>query len=394
MERFVILLIFSLLFCLLKSQKIDVWTGSKLGTTEYNMEMNVIRQGKKDHQRAVSLTNEKKELLCVTFQRPNATVTNILYDNIRIMGTSCDWAIVFYSGTTEQIQSICNDPKISSRIIHCKANEASLVDRYIPSHDGSKQIKISIPKTVLYQDIVSYLGGYNRVFLMDEDISLEGFDINLFLLHWNCAFHPPPLIAQPVVYESNQYINYLNKKSWSRGDRKNVIASGVGLVEQQVPFFDAIFLEWFIKRVLSLTKETALAYGVDWGHDRSWCNAARLYNTYVLNYPNTSIPCAVLPKTYIHHLNLKSMDSKRENRKLFQINGQKVVQHYVNLFPTWVEMDVLKPNNPLDIKRNGLKFPRILELNPKCVAVKGKPLSLNNLYNTTTSSINMKFNKV
>jgi hypothetical protein len=347
----------------------EMLIGSKLGTTEYNQEMNAIKLGKKDYHRAAQLTLPKKELLCVVFTSPNATTNEVMFRNVEMMGDGCDWAVIHYNGTPEGIDSLCNDPRLKTRAIHCARNEASKEERFCDSLDGKSRVKLSVPKTIFYHDLVPYLHKYKRVFLMDEDISLEGFDVKRFLLHWDCGLHPPPLVAQPTIFESNQYINYLNMNSWKKGDRSKVIASGVGLVEQQVPMFDAVYFEWFVRRVLSQTKETALQHGVDWGHDRSWCNAARMYSKYVLNYPNTSVPCAVLPRaTPVHHLNLRSMDNKREHRDLFQANGAKVVQKYVDLFPTWVQVDVLKPNNPLDPK-NFEAFPRVRKLNEKCVAL-------------------------
>jgi hypothetical protein len=347
----------------------EMLVGSKLGTSEYNEEMNAIRLGKKDYHKAALSTLPKKELLCVVFTSPNATTNEVMFRNAELMGDSCDWAVIHYNGTPEQIATVCNEPRLKARSIHCDRNEASKDHRHCDSLDGKSRVKLSVPKTVFYHDLLPYLHRYERVFLMDEDISLEGFDVKQFMLHWNCGLHPPPLVVQPTIFESNQYINYLNKNSWKKGDRSKVIACGVGLVEQQVPFFDAVYFEWFVRRVLSQTKETALNYGVDWGHDRSWCNAARMYSKYVLNYPNSSVPCAVLPRaTPVHHLNLRSMDNKREHRDLFQANGAKVVQKYVDLFPTWVQVDVLKPNNPLDPK-NFEAFPRVHKLNERCVAM-------------------------
>ncbi len=203
---------------------------------------------------------------------------------------------------------------------------------------------------------------------MDEDISLSGFNASQFLLYWACAFPASPLVVQPLIYESNQYINYLNLKSWRRGARNQIVASAVGLIEQQVPLFDAVFFEWFVKRVLAQTYNIALHHGVDWGHDRSWCNAAAMYAKYVLNYSEDYVHCAIFPQaTPVHHYNHKSMSTKRDNRPLFHANGVKVVQQYIDLFPTWVVVDVLAENNPLDY-RNYAMFRRVSTLNTTCVA--------------------------
>ena len=116
---------------------------------------------------------------------------------------------------------------------------------------------------------------------------------------WDCAFwpQPPPLIVQPLIHESIQFFTYLNRDFWQRQQDKHnystaVLASSVGLIEQQVPLFDSMFFEWFVKRVLALTRDRALEMGADWGADRMWCSAA---NTYALKVLNWTVPAGTAP---------------------------------------------------------------------------------------------------
>ena len=51
-----------------------------------------------------------------------------------------------------------------------------------------------------------------------------------------------------------------------------------------VPMIDARFFEWFVTRVLSMTRDIAIKMGVDQGLDKTWCNAAKVYGKRVLNY--------------------------------------------------------------------------------------------------------------
>lgn len=356
-----------------KGGRPDVYIGSKLNTKGYNKELEVIEHGKVDLQTAFGTTGSRKKLLCATFLSGNSSLPSLMFDNVKTMGTHCDWALIFYSGDTPSINKICNDERIKGKWIHCERNVATIRKRFMPNAvnktaNTTSNVKLSVPKTIFYRDLLPYLPKYEKVFLMDEDISLTGFEIERFLSHWQCSFTPPPLIVQPLVFESNQYINYLNLNSWKKGDRKGIFASSVGLIEQQVPFFESTFFEWFVRRVLVHTYDTALYRGVDWGHDRSWCNAAAMYARLVLNRTaESSVVCAVLPRgTPIHHYNHKSMATKRDNRALFHANGVQVVQHYINLFPTWVITDVLAPNNPLD-HRNFHKYPRVSQLDQQCV---------------------------
>lgn len=342
------------------------WNGSAVGTENYKMEVAVINQAKADYAKVTLGT--RKGLLCATFVGANESASEILLINLKVMSGKCDWAIILYSGTQAAVDRVCEDERIASVAVHCQRSPASFGDHMMQSHNGRTPVKLSIPKTVLYQELMPYVRHYKQVFLLDEDISLEGFNITSFQQHWDCAFPHKPLIVQPLIFESNQFITFMNLKSWSADHRSKIVASAVGLVEQQVPLMDAVFFEWFVKRVLSFTRETALQHGVDWGHDRSWCNAAAMYSRAVLQYPNDSVPCAVFPTAPpVHHLNLKSMASKRENRSRFHANGVKVVQLYIDLFPTWVITDLLAPNNPLD-PRNKHKFPRATELDQQCLA--------------------------
>ena len=58
--------------------------------------------------------------------------------------------------------------------------------------------------------------------------------------------------------------------------------SSVGLIEQQVPLFDSMFFEGFVKRMLALTRDRAVEMWADWGADRMWCSAANMYVLKVL----------------------------------------------------------------------------------------------------------------
>lgn len=64
-------------------------------------------------------------------------------------------------------------------------------------------------------------------FYLDEDIGLHGFNPSLFLSTSKCAFTPRPLIVQPLIAESNQYLLFVNEKPWREGHWDQVVASEV-----------------------------------------------------------------------------------------------------------------------------------------------------------------------
>mmetsp|Transcript_7988 Transcript_7988/g.13276 ORF Transcript_7988/g.13276 Transcript_7988/m.13276 type:complete len:386 (+) Transcript_7988:142-1299(+) len=338
----------------------EPWVGSKLGTEKYHKEYDAIELAKADYVQAIEEQSKtpRKELLCVTFLKATIPVPTTLLENVNIMGSGCDWAIVMYDGEQQEVNAICNHSDIAPKVVLCERNA-----------DTFHEPKTSVPKTVLYQGLLPVLPRYHRVFLMDEDISLSGFNHSQLLTIWNCAFEQRPLIVQPLVVESNQYLVYVNERPWLEAPWTDVIASQVGYIEQQVPMFDSIFFTWFVKRVLSQTKEFSLKYGIDWGHDRSWCNAAKMYARDVLHWPvvsnesgirETAPPCALVTQrgTGVHHLNKMTMKIIRGNAAVFRKHAFIVVQKYVDLFPTWVGMDMLNPNNPLD-PANAKKFKQV-----------------------------------
>jgi len=227
----------------------------------------------------------------------------------------------------------------------------------------------AVPKSVLYSELLPYLPQFQRIFLMDEDISLVGFDFENIMKIWNCAFYPfpPPLVVQPLIAESNQYFKFVGVKAWSG---MGVLATASGIVEQQVPMFDATFFEWFVKRCLSMTKQDAIDAGVDWGGDRSWCNAAKMYGRDVLKQKREYVHCALLVGgTPVHHMNTKAIASKRTNKKEFLKQGFMMVDKYVNLFPTWTILDITRSPNPLD-RLHGRKYVKSKKLDANCTKSK------------------------
>lgn len=217
-----------------------------------NYEFHAIKKATKDFSSPSNSSNSPvrvKGLLCVTFLRASINPSINLFSNVLLMNGSCEWAIIVYDGEPKSVRYICNNPQIKRVSIHCARATDSINNKtvIVPVRKRSKgksdkdiyvniTQKLSIPKTVLYRELLPYLKNYRHVFLLDEDISLVGFDLNTFLRIRHCAFSPysAPLISQPLIAESNQYFRYVNFNSWQRDSLRPVIASETGLVEQQV----------------------------------------------------------------------------------------------------------------------------------------------------------------
>ena len=134
----------------------------------------------------------------------------------------------------------------------------------------------------------------------------------------------------------------------------------------KVPFFDALFFEWFVRRVLSYTKEIAFENGVDWGHDMSWCRAAKMYSMLVLNWSSEAVVCAIITAgTPIHHLDTNSITNKHSNRAFFRSRGNIVVSYYRKLFPSWVLSDIDELPNPVSSVYGHL-YKKVVRLDRSC----------------------------
>jgi hypothetical protein len=375
--------------------------------TESIQENVVLQQGVEDL--LLRRGQRDKKLLCVTFIKVDRRALQTLRVNIQHMAQSCDWAVLFYEGSFADIYNFCSTAGHEARVVYCQ-RVAETVNRpvvNIKSGQNTVQLLLDVPKSALYSELLPFLPRYESVFLMDQDISLVGFDVAVFLATWRCAFHPhpPPLLVQPVIVERTQYFPYVHLRAWRNENKtRSAVAAGVGLVEQQVPFFNAQFFEWLVRRVLAQTRGAALTYGVDQSLDRTWCKAADAYAKAVLgiNYSrNTSQACAIIigpstggsmpvpsaiPKseaprgrdiardrtrtsghdTAVHHLNTRALSNKKANRKLYREKGRHVHERYKNLFPTWVLEDIRREPNPLD-RSSSRKFTRSKGIDMQCV---------------------------
>jgi hypothetical protein len=68
----------------------------------------------------------------------------------------------------------------------------------------------------------------------------------------------------------------------------------------------------------------------------------------------------------IHHANTKSNTFKKDFPDKFRMNGHLIIQKYINLFPTWVEIDIMEATNPLSVIY-GDHYKKIKQLNQTCV---------------------------
>lgn len=233
-------------------------------------------------------------LFGVVTRRPEPRVRAILRANLHATSiTAASWVLLTYDDSC-----------------HLWAREYGL-GRFA-CDDGHLKTRGFRPKALLLQRLVRHLNGHEAVWTLDDDISLERFDLRAFWSIRSCAFRGgPPVIVQPVVRGRGQDFWPFNYDSWrslnmtgpsSRAVNRQV-ALQTAFIEQQAPLFDATF---FASSLMPIWQEMAALHvttGSDQGLDLLWCGAAARSRA-------GRVPCAVIGVP-VDHLNLKTISKKR-----------------------------------------------------------------------------------
>jgi hypothetical protein len=221
-----------------------------------NQEWNAINEGREMVERELNSFVFRKHLLCATFVNSTheASKKNLI-KNMKLSYFDCDWAIVIYGGSKHVI---CNNHDYLKYFVFCDHTHA------LKKHPNLMANFQHIPKPLLYFDLLPYLPDYQYVVLFDEDISVQEFNFNVYNEIFHCSFYPapPPLISQGLIREESQDFEFLRPSGWE--DLPDVIASETYYIEQQMPFFNAIFFHWFVEHVLSRALPMVIQTGSTW----------------------------------------------------------------------------------------------------------------------------------
>lgn len=280
----------------------------------------ISKSGSKDIEVYVNSTIRKK-LLCASFLNTSMESILFLFGNMNIMAGHCDWAVVIYDiGVMSQV-TLCSTQSLSAVTVHCKMSAS------FPNGSNHEEV----PRAVLFSDLSSLLPLYDQVFLLDEGVSLFGFDPEEFLRISQHGFSSGvPLVTHPLVSEStmvNPFFNYNHwKGSASIGNQSHltiennsslphedniknnenssnssvldmgpmlespetVLASEVLLMESVAMLMDCSFLQWLLEKVVSKSRSKMLETATDWGLHRLICGAARSYSLESRNLSSNS----------------------------------------------------------------------------------------------------------
>lgn len=295
----------------------------------------------------------RKPLLLATFVNlTNPLSRQTLQINLETIKFRGEWVIIYYDGQ-EKDQDICQTHK--QHILHCAPTTIVKGDMSV------------IPKPLFYTELLPFLPSFQYIYILDEDISFEEFRLTRYQHIHQCAFHPapPPLISQSLVTLNDQKFTYLNKQSWE--SVSGIVATEIGLVEQQAPYFHSLFLQWFIQTILPPTLDAARRLESSWGMDLTWCNAAYSFAKDVMRYDMRGyVPCALLILAPpLRHLNGRTMKNKVTNRTEFESKGLKMFPKFRHHFPTWFDGGKVRYMDPLELKYN---FTRSFQLPSTCTS--------------------------
>jgi hypothetical protein len=303
-------------------------------------------------------STKKKPLLVTTFINASRVISvDLLKSNIQKLqltaGEKVEFVVVVYYGTPKMVYRACyEDLKIAKSIIHCQK-------ALLPS---THTFSLSFPKPVLYAELLPFLPFYQRVMVLDEDISLREFNYDKFMKIWNCADWPslhPPLIVQGLLYEETQLFPFVHWSEWRSKELSPVIAAEAKFIEQQMPSFDTFFLYWFIDAVVHKMLALSMELQTDWGIDSTWCAAAEQFATDILGWNKNGnyYSCAYLTGSEpFHHMNSRSLATKTANLTLFNKRGKMLIAAWRKEFPYWSRDTRNQPiPNPLD-SDSGLKL--------------------------------------
>ena len=359
-------------------------------------------------------TKNRKPLLCATFTTSDREALKRVLGNMRQMREHCEWAVLFYDLTSDhsairllehtalqegltiakaevvptrqtvlethgidlavQVAKLTAysdlNPILRKALLDDDNFRSSFSDRarhrqlHQTNTNRSSHNALVYPKSLQFLSLLPLLPRYQRVWLLDADISLQGFRADRFLLVVDCAFERPPLVAQPLIAEHTQSYKFLNAAEWekaqaldeqgkgSRGafsfpsgdadahvavntNPKNVLASASAFLEIQAPLLESAFFEWFLRFLVVPMAAPSHILGADWGFDALFCRAAAAFSAATAAEGEAAAagnhdkgePCVVVVAgTPVHHVDRRDLDAtlgrdvkKALNRALMRI---------------------------------------------------------------------------
>ena len=285
------------------------------------------------------LNPPQKSLLCTTFTslRSEKSWRNIV-QNVKYARERCEWLVVSYN--------FVDDILYSSRVALID-EVASSANTFVSIMRHSFGNVHGLMKPLLFDALLPLLKTYSKVWLMDEDISIVGFNFHSYFGIWDCAFNgasPPPVISQPLI-NGNKYTPPFTMEGWAMYQNSVVAVQSVW-IEQQSPILDATFFSWYIENFVLPLKNDFIQSKSDFGYDQTWCGAANMWNQVLrevsLHGGSTRIeensvsnpPCVIImADNYVKHMDFKTIVDWHAKKMEWLSRSEYLVEAYKNKFP-------------------------------------------------------------
>ena len=371
-------------------------------------------------------TKNRKPLLCATFTTSDREALKRVLENMRQMREHCEWAVLFYDLTSDHSairllehtalqeglaiakaevvptrQTVLEthgidlavqaakltaysdlNPILRKALLDDDNFRSSFSDRgqarhrrqHLTNANRSSHNALVYPKSLQFLSLLPLLPRYQRVWLLDADISLQGFRADRFLLVVDCAFERPPLVAQPLIAEHTQSYKFLNAAGWEKaqldeqgrsgrgagflsrifhsqtadGDEvantypKNVLATASAFLEIQAPLLDSAFFEWFLRFLVVPMAAPSHILGADWGFDALFCRAAAAFSAATAAEGEAAAagnrdkgePCVlVVAGTPVHHVDRRDLDATL-GRDVKKVLNRALMRIIASSFPS------------------------------------------------------------
>lgn len=332
-------------------------------------------------------------LLCCTFIKWESLSLNLLVHNINHTQRHCDWLVIVYDtqdnsiqlmekGIKDQLKNFTfNSSEMMNniKILLAPEKERSLaafqdicqsyVSRFLVNHQSSRFKPCEVlpnssmtlynpsmyAKASLFTLLLEDLPRYRYVWTFLHELNLDSFFRIL-----TCSFRHPPIVSQPLIYESTQSYKYLLKEHWGK---TKALASEVGFIEIQAPIFDAVFLEYFIMSFILPVLPAMVVLGGDWGIDEMFCSAAKEFVNHDKKRLHDHPICAViLNNMSVHHHNRQEIVNIVGKSLRNAVNGvlMKIVRKHFNHYAKHGKQYFRSPFHV------GTNFKRSYQLNSSC----------------------------
>lgn len=215
-----------------------------------------------------NVNSNQNDLLCATFIGSNDASMNQLSKRLQSMIGSCDWAIYVYGGDMDiaaayKLQLIHMKLPKNNKIVAYEYNISryDILQKY-GRYDGNSTNLMKdyhkcpfnhkiFPKPMLMTLLIPLLHSYQYVWTFDGDISISSMDIDRLFHNLRSSLGGPILVAQPLIFDNTQVYEYLNYDSWNKETYRDVIAAETRFIEIQAPIFDAKYLTWYLRNIVS-----------------------------------------------------------------------------------------------------------------------------------------------